>query len=213
MQHRAKNEDDTPNAHSLIFYPAFHRPKNARLLCLRVHLFYLTLIDQGGLNIRAMLTPPRVLSQALPAQETWMRLAMAEADKVQGSTGDNPAVGCVLVGRGRLLGAGGTAPSGGPHAEALAVQNATRAGHMLKGCCVYVTLEPCCFTGRTPPCSQLLVSIVPKRVVIGLIDPHPKVNGKGIAALKAAGIEVEVGVLEKPIAQQMLSWLARFSPA
>ncbi len=143
----------------------------------------------------------------------WMRLAMEEATKVQGNTGDNPAVGCVLVRKGQILGVGGTAPSGGPHAEAVAIQRARQAKQPLMGCSVYVTLEPCCFTGRTPPCSNLLIALSPQRVVVGVLDPHPKVNGKGIAALRSAGIEVHVGVLAVPISRQLAPWIQRFATA
>jgi diaminohydroxyphosphoribosylaminopyrimidine deaminase/5-amino-6-(5-phosphoribosylamino)uracil reductase len=109
-------------------------------------------------------------------------------------TKPNPAVGCVLVKDGRVLATGWTAPAGGPHAERVAL---AAAGAAARGATAYVTLEPCCHTGRTGPCSRALVEAGVARVVYAGHDPNPRVNGGGTAELKAAGIAVEGGVMER----------------
>lgn len=108
-------------------------------------------------------------------------------------TAPNPAVGCVLVNDGRVVGTGWTAPAGGPHAEIVALQ---AAGAAARGATAYVTLEPCCHTGRTGPCAPVLVEAGVARVVFAGHDPNPLVDGGGAAALEAAGIAVEGGVME-----------------
>jgi diaminohydroxyphosphoribosylaminopyrimidine deaminase/5-amino-6-(5-phosphoribosylamino)uracil reductase len=108
-------------------------------------------------------------------------------------TAPNPAVGCVLVKDARVVGTGWTAPAGGPHAEIVALRN---AGAAARGATAYVTLEPCCHTGRTGPCTKALLAAGVVRVVFAGRDPNPRVNGGGAAELEAAGIAVEGGVLE-----------------
>ena len=108
-------------------------------------------------------------------------------------TAPNPAVGCVLVNGGRVVGTGWTAPAGGPHAERVAL---AAAGTAARGATAYVTLEPCCHTGRTGPCTIALREAGIARVVYAGRDPNPRVNGGGAAELTAAGIAVEGGVLE-----------------
>ena len=122
-----------------------------------------------------------------------MRAALALARRGLGSTWPNPAVGCVLVNEGRVVGRGSTAPGGRPHAEAVALE---MAGPAARGATAYVTLEPCSHHGQTPPCADALVAAGVRRVVIACGDPYPKVNGAGIARLEAAGIEVATGLLE-----------------
>jgi diaminohydroxyphosphoribosylaminopyrimidine deaminase/5-amino-6-(5-phosphoribosylamino)uracil reductase len=107
-------------------------------------------------------------------------------------TAPNPAVGCVLVAAGRVIGTGWTAPAGGPHAERVAL---AAAGPAARGATAYVTLEPCCHTGRTGPCTQALIAAGVTRVVFAGHDPNPRVNGGGAAELRAAGIVVEGGVM------------------
>jgi diaminohydroxyphosphoribosylaminopyrimidine deaminase/5-amino-6-(5-phosphoribosylamino)uracil reductase len=129
-----------------------------------------------------------------------MRAALALARRGLGSTWPNPSVGCVIVaeagggaasgGQGRVVGRGHTAPGGRPHAETQAL---AMAGAAARGATAYVTLEPCCFHGRTPPCTEALIAAGIARVVIGVRDPDPRVNGAGIAQLRAAGIEVVEG--------------------
>ena len=121
-----------------------------------------------------------------------MRAALALARRGLGSTWPNPSVGCVIVRDGRVVGRAVTAPGGRPHAEraALAV-----AGEAARGATAYVTLEPCCHWGRTPPCTDALIEAGIARVVIAVHDPDSRVNGQGVARLRAAGIEVTEGVL------------------
>jgi len=121
-----------------------------------------------------------------------MRSALALARRGNGQTWPNPSVGCVIVKDGRVVGRATTAPGGRPHAEPQAL---AMAGEAARGGTAYVTLEPCCFHGRTPPCTDALVAAGVSRVVIGVRDPDPRVNGAGIARLRQAGIAVEEAVL------------------
>ena len=144
--------------------------------------------------------------------ERFMLAALEAARAVAGRTGDNPPVGCVIVRGEAVIGTGATQPPGGAHAEVMAVRAAEAAGAPVSGGEIYVILEPCSFTGRTPPCSRLLVAKRPARVVVGVRDPHPQVRGSGIAELRAAGIEVVEGVLAVPVREFLAAWLRRFEP-
>ena len=143
----------------------------------------------------------------------FMGEAIAEGRKSAGATGDNPSVGCVIVKAGAIIARGATQPPGNAHAEVMAVQAAERAGHRIAECEFFVTLEPCTFQGRTPPCSSLLVEKKPRRVVVGIQDPHPRVRGAGIAELRGAGIEVVQGVLAEEISVMLAAWLERHAEA
>ncbi|MCB1375307.1 MAG: bifunctional diaminohydroxyphosphoribosylaminopyrimidine deaminase/5-amino-6-(5-phosphoribosylamino)uracil reductase RibD, partial [Rhodobacteraceae bacterium] len=121
-----------------------------------------------------------------------MRTALGLARRGLGRVWPNPAVGCVLVSEGRVVGRGWTGDGGRPHAEVAAL---TAAGARARGATAYVTLEPCAHTGRTPPCTEALIAAGIARVVVGIEDPDPRVDGKGVEALRAAGIAVEVGCL------------------
>lgn len=121
-----------------------------------------------------------------------MRAALALARRGLGETAPNPSVGCVIVRDDRVLARGRTATGGRPHAEVVAL---SAAGQAARGATVYVSLEPCAHTGKTPPCTEALIAAGVARVVIGATDPNPKVNGQGGAQLRAAGIEVVEGVL------------------
>jgi diaminohydroxyphosphoribosylaminopyrimidine deaminase/5-amino-6-(5-phosphoribosylamino)uracil reductase len=121
-----------------------------------------------------------------------MRSALALARRGVGNTWPNPSVGCVVVKDGRVVARAVTAPGGRPHAESAALD---LAGKAVSGSTVFVTLEPCCHWGRTPPCTDALISAGVARVVIATRDPDPRVDGAGIARLRAAGIEVQEGVL------------------
>jgi len=122
-----------------------------------------------------------------------MRSALALARRMLGRTSPNPAVGCVIVRGGRIVGQGATAAGGRPHAEAVAL---ARAGARARGATAYVSLEPCAHQGRTAPCARALVEAGVRRVVAGCVDPYPPVRGRGIAILRAAGVAVTSGVLE-----------------
>jgi diaminohydroxyphosphoribosylaminopyrimidine deaminase/5-amino-6-(5-phosphoribosylamino)uracil reductase len=126
-----------------------------------------------------------------------MRMAISMALRGTGNVSPNPRVGCVVVDYaaacGRVVSHGYHGAYGGPHAETEALRS---AGVSAAGTTVYVTLEPCCHTGQTPPCCDALIRAGVARVVIGMTDPDPRVSGGGIAALLSAGIEVTSGVLE-----------------
>lgn len=121
-----------------------------------------------------------------------MRKALGLARRMAGLTSPNPAVGCVIVRDGRIIGQGATAAGGRPHAEAVAL---ARAGAGARGATAYVSFEPCAHQGQTPPCARALVTAGVGRVVVGCADPYPPVRGRGIAILRAAGIDVTVDVL------------------
>src|SRR5712691_8136121 len=120
-----------------------------------------------------------------------MRAALALARRGLGTVWPNPAVGCVIARDGRVVGRGWTQPGGRPHAETEALARAGEASH---GATAYVTLEPCCHWGRTPPCADALIAAGVRRVVVALEDPDPRVAGGGLARLRAAGITVETGL-------------------
>lgn len=124
----------------------------------------------------------------------WMRQALTLARRGLYSTHPNPRVGCVLVRDGVLVGEGWHQAAGMAHAEVHAL---LQAGSAARGATVYLTLEPCSHHGRTPPCVQALIAAGVARVVVAMQDPNPLVAGSGIAQLKAAGIEVWVGLLEQ----------------
>jgi len=124
----------------------------------------------------------------------YMRLALNEARKGQGRTSPNPCVGAVIVKNGRVIGKGYHKKAGTPHAEIHAFRNAVEP---VAGATLYVTLEPCNHTGKTPPCSKAVLESGITRVVIGMSDPNPLVNGGGIEFLQRNAIEVVSGVLEK----------------
>lgn len=127
-----------------------------------------------------------------------MQHALSLAERALGRVAPNPAVGCVIVSAdGHLIGRGRTQAGGRPHAETVAL---AQAGEAARGATVYVTLEPCAHFGRTPPCADALIAAGIARVVAAVEDPDPRVKGQGFAKLRAAGIEVIVGMLEKEAA-------------
>ena len=126
-----------------------------------------------------------------------MRAALALARRGEGRTCPNPAVGCVIVRNGCLMGRGWTRPGGRPHAETVALND---AGGTAAGATAYVTLEPCSHHGKTPPCADALISAGISRVVVAITDPDDRVSGQGIERLKAAGITVTTGVLGDEVA-------------
>lgn len=127
-----------------------------------------------------------------PEDRAHMQSALALARRGLGTTWPNPSVGCVIVKQGRVVGRAVTAPGGRPHAEPIALD---MAGPHARGATVYVTLEPCCHWGRTPPCTDALIAAGVARVVVATRDPDKRVDSQGIARLRAAGIDVEEGLL------------------
>ncbi|HLX04018.1 MAG TPA: bifunctional diaminohydroxyphosphoribosylaminopyrimidine deaminase/5-amino-6-(5-phosphoribosylamino)uracil reductase RibD [Candidatus Binatus sp.] len=125
--------------------------------------------------------------------QRFMREALALARDRLGFTTPNPSVGCVIVRGDKLVGRGVTGDGGRPHAETVALAD---AGALARGATAYVSFEPCAHFGQTPPCANALVEARVKRVVIGCVDPDPRVSGQGIAILKRAKIAVTTGVLE-----------------
>ncbi|MEW6725742.1 MAG: bifunctional diaminohydroxyphosphoribosylaminopyrimidine deaminase/5-amino-6-(5-phosphoribosylamino)uracil reductase RibD [Bacillota bacterium] len=126
--------------------------------------------------------------------EAYMRLALELAAQARGRTSPNPLVGAVLVRDGAIIGKGYHTRAGMPHAEIEALRD---AGGEARGATLYVTLEPCCHTGRTGPCTEAIVAAGVKRVVAAMRDPNPLVSGRGLARLREAGVEVREGVLEE----------------
>ncbi len=128
----------------------------------------------------------------LTADERYMARCLELARQAWGRTSPNPLVGAVLVNAGRVVGEGFHPQAGQPHAEVFALQ---AAGEQAQGATLYVNLEPCNHFGRTPPCTEAIIQAGIRRVVVGMIDPDPRVAGGGIARLQQAGIEVVTGVL------------------
>lgn len=125
--------------------------------------------------------------------ELYMKLALEEAQKGVGRTSPNPAVGALIVKDGVIVGKGYHKKAGTPHAEIHAMNDTSSS---LQGTTIYVTLEPCSHTGRTPPCCEAIAKAGISRVVIGMMDPNPLVNGRGVSYLQNNGIEVVTGVLQ-----------------
>lgn len=136
----------------------------------------------------------------------WMRLALGLGARGMGRVWPNPAVGCVIVAGGRVLGRGWTADGGRPHAETRAL---ALAGAAARGATAYVSLEPCAHHGQTPPCAQALIAAGVVRVVTALEDPDPRVAGGGHGQLRAAGVRVETGVLAGEAARDHRGFLSR----
>lgn len=136
-------------------------------------------------------------SESISADHRFMARAIQLAERGLYTTDPNPRVGCVLVHDGNIVGEGWHRWVGGPHAEV----EALRAAHgRTSGATVYVTLEPCCHHGKTPPCTEALIAAGVVRVVAAMEDPNPRVGGKGLAALRAAGISTECGLLSEAAA-------------
>jgi diaminohydroxyphosphoribosylaminopyrimidine deaminase/5-amino-6-(5-phosphoribosylamino)uracil reductase len=135
-----------------------------------------------------------------------MALALSLGRRGLGHVWPNPAVGCVIVNDGRIVGRGWTQEGGRPHAEVVAL---AQAGAQARGATAHVTLEPCAHHGKSPPCADALVAAGVKRVVVALTDPDPRVNGTGIARLRAAGVEVVEGVLADAARADQAGFLSR----
>lgn len=135
-----------------------------------------------------------------------MAHALDLASRGEGFVEPNPMVGCVLVKDGQQIGAGWHEKFGEPHAEVMAISSSTTD---TSGATAFVTLEPCSHDGKTPPCCQAVIDANIARVVIAHDDPNPKVSGEGIRRLQAAGIQVEVGLMQEPAAKIMAPYLKR----
>ncbi|PJI92449.1 diaminohydroxyphosphoribosylaminopyrimidine deaminase/5-amino-6-(5-phosphoribosylamino)uracil reductase [Yoonia maricola] len=140
--------------------------------------------------------------------ERFMAVALMLGRRGMGRVWPNPAVGCVIVKDGQIVGRAWTADGGRPHAEALALAQAGDAAH---GATVYVTLEPCAHHGKTPPCAHALVKAGVQRVVVAADDPDERVDGRGIAALRDAGVQVDCGVGHKEAARDHAGFLSRIT--
>lgn len=124
----------------------------------------------------------------------WMARCLELAAQARGKTAPNPMVGCVIVRDGALVGEGFHPGAGEPHAEVFALRT---AGELARGATLYVNLEPCNHQGRTPPCTEAILQSDVQRVVVGMQDPNPLVSGRGIARLRAAGLDVSTDVLNE----------------
>lgn len=144
--------------------------------------------------------------------EEFMKIALSLARATIGQTSPNPSVGAVIAKDGQLISTGIHKKAGEAHAEVMAIQ---AAGLSAKGANLYVTLEPCCHYGKTPPCANLIIESGIKKVFVSCLDPNPKVAGKGIEKLQKAGIEVEVGLCEKEgrqINEMFFHWIQTKTP-
>ena len=145
----------------------------------------------------------------------FMRLALRLAHKGFGATSPNPMVGAVLVKHKKIIGRGWHRQAGLPHAEIEALHDAQKRGNHPRGATLYVTLEPCCTHGRTPPCTDAILAAEIKRVVIGATDPNPKHAGIGFKILKRAGITLVQGVLAAECSrlnEAFNHWIVRRTP-
>lgn len=141
-----------------------------------------------------------------------MAAAIAEAEGARGSTGDNPWVGSVIVLGDVVVARGRTQGPGEDHAEIGALRQARQLGIDLGQATLFSTLEPCSFHGRTPACARVIAESGVRRLVTGMRDPHPRVDGAGVAIVRGAGIEVVEGVCEDEIRRQLGSWIVRYHP-
>ncbi len=145
--------------------------------------------------------------------EFYMAKALEQAAQGIGHTRPNPPVGCVIVKNNNIIAEGYHAFAGAPHAEASALSKLPTEEYV--GSTLYVTLEPCSTTGRTPPCTEAILKAKPSRVVIAALDPNPKHAGKAIAILEAAGIEISTGILEQEATAQLapfFKWITTHRP-
>jgi diaminohydroxyphosphoribosylaminopyrimidine deaminase / 5-amino-6-(5-phosphoribosylamino)uracil reductase len=146
------------------------------------------------------------MPESAEADLNFMRAALALGRRGLGTTWPNPSVGCVLVRDGRVVGRGYTGFGGRPHAEPTAL---SMAGEAARGATAYVTLEPCCHWGQTPPCTDALIDAGVARVVIAMLDPDKRVDSLGVARLREAGIEVDHGLLEAEAREDQTGFVLR----
>lgn len=136
----------------------------------------------------------------------FMGLAMEQGQSALGRVAPNPGVGAIVVRDGKVVGSGATQPPPGQHGEKGSL---AEAGELAKGATMYATLEPCSHYGRTPPCTDVIIAAGIARVVVGVVDPYPEVNGRGIAQLREAGITVDVGCRADEITDQIAGFISR----
>jgi len=147
--------------------------------------------------------------------DQFMRLALRLARRGYGTTSPNPMVGAVLVKGGKIIGRGWHRRAGRPHAEIEALRDAQKRGHSPRGATLYVTLEPCCTHGRTPPCTDAIISAGIQRVIIGATDPNSQHAGKGFKVLQRAKIKVVHGILADDCArlnEAFNHWIVQRTP-
>jgi len=149
------------------------------------------------------------MAETANEDERWMRRALELARATVGLASPNPQVGCVLVREGEVVGEGAHAYDAYDHAEIVALKQAAELGADVRGATAYVTLEPCSHHGRTGPCADALIAAGVRRVVAATVDPNPVVSGRGIARLRAAEVEVAVGLGERE-ARELNDGFARF---
>ena len=141
----------------------------------------------------------------------YMNMALAEAKKSLFISNPNPRVGCVIVKNNQVIGFGHTQAAGSDHAEIVALKDAKAKGFDVSGSTVYVTLEPCCHHGRTPPCTDALINTKVATVIAAMTDPNPLVAGQGLEKLRTAGIEVRCGLLEKEASELNIGFIQRMT--
>jgi diaminohydroxyphosphoribosylaminopyrimidine deaminase / 5-amino-6-(5-phosphoribosylamino)uracil reductase len=148
-------------------------------------------------------------------KDPYMRLALRLARRGYGTTSPNPMVGAVLVKGRNIIGRGWHHRAGEPHAEIEALRDAQERGHSVKGATLYVTLEPCCTRGRTPPCTDAIVAAGIKHVLAGAVDPNPRHRGRGIRILRRAGLAVTHGLMAEECArlnEAFNHWIVQRTP-
>jgi len=141
----------------------------------------------------------------------YMNMALAEAKKSLFISNPNPRVGCVIVKNNQVIGFGHTQAAGSDHAEIVALKDAKAKGFDVSGSTVYVTLEPCCHHGRTPPCTEALINARVTTVIAAMTDPNPLVAGQGLEKLRTTGIEVRCGLLEKEASELNIGFIQRMT--
>jgi diaminohydroxyphosphoribosylaminopyrimidine deaminase / 5-amino-6-(5-phosphoribosylamino)uracil reductase len=141
----------------------------------------------------------------------FMRRALHLAQQALYVTSPNPRVGCVLVKNGQIIGEGQTQRAGSHHAEVMAIHDARAKGHETAGCTAYVTLEPCSHFGRTPPCTESMISAGMARVIAAMEDPNPLVAGKGLTRLRDVGMDVRCGLFASEARELNLGFVQRMT--
>lgn len=154
-----------------------------------------------------------LLEGATEQDRSAMQAAIVAAEQARGHTGDNPWVGAVITNTiGEILSEGHTQGPGEDHAEIVAMRALRERGTSFSECILYSTLEPCSFHGRTPSCARVIGAAGFQRVVVGIRDPNPRVNGLGLSILQQAGVFVMEGVAAHEITAQLAPWIFEYHP-